>query len=146
MKYKKKVEISPGPQCYKISRSSSFSARHSAVFGTTKKPELWGPSKEMPSPAAYNVKPGFIPKKVTIFLPYEKKVPQTPGVGSYDVKPVLAHSPKVRMATSKRTPSYLIPSEASLTPGPGMYSSKSSFASKPLPKVQQFQPVLKSRR
>jgi hypothetical protein len=71
---------------------------------------------------------------------------KTPGVGAYEVKPVLKHTPHVKMATSKRSHDFLVSTDAATTPGPGMYSSRSSFVSVPLPKVQKYKPVLQSRR
>jgi hypothetical protein len=93
-------------------------------------------NKNLPGPSSYEVKIGFVPKKVTIFLPASRKTSLTPGVCDYNVKQVEKHKPEVKMATSKRKPTYLIKDDAFTTPGPANYQPlRSQFTSQPLAKL-----------
>lgn len=100
-RHKTKVQINqnPGPADYKASVPKY---KAPASFVRASKPELFvsKSTQNLPGPASYEVKTGFVPKKVTIFLPSFSKMSLTPGVCHYDVKPVLKHKPYVKMATS----------------------------------------------
>lgn len=58
------------------------------------------------------------PKKITIGLPPRVKIDLTPGVGHYDVKPVMKRAPAMRIQTAKKVSMF---ADRRSTPGPGKY-------------------------
>lgn len=83
---------------------------------------------DMPGPANYSPKPVLAAsKKVSIRLPAPTVyIELTPGVGSYDVKPVMKREPTMKMQTAPKKPVFEREEQKHM-PGPANYQTKNTI-------------------
>lgn len=116
---------SPGPMSY-TPKTVSKPKTYCATIGNEKKKPLFSSASKdlLPGPACYSPKP-VLPKSkmVSIRLPAPTVyIMLTPGVGKYDVKPVLRKETSVPMSTARKVSMFEVEKN---TPGPANYEQRS---------------------
>ena len=108
--------LTPGPTDYaprqlKTNAPGTISKRQYA--------DIWVPKDQIlsPGPATYDVKTGYQPKKVSIFLPARERWNANPGVGQYNADFAKKHSHAARISSARKIPFY----EKADVPGPQRY-------------------------